>query len=132
MIYIFIIVSMISVAGIGLEGSRLFDLYQTDTSVMHCFVESEPLPEDNITNIKVVEPGKALLGMEKMQATRLLVSRRVAFHFLLALAVLSELFLYAAWEHFVLCSNRYLTKIGYQIVYIQAQDGRKRISKLNH
>lgn len=128
MIYIFVIISMISVAGTGLEGPHLFDLYRTDTGVMHCFVESELLPEDNITNVKVVEPGKALLGMEKMRVARLLVSQRAALHSLLALAVLSGLFLYAAWEHFVLCSSRYLSKIGYQIVYIQAQDGRKRIS----
>lgn len=127
-IYIFLLVMMVSVAGAGLEESHLVTLHLDDADVMQCFVESELLPEDNVTNIKVVESGSALISAGQMRATRSILSHRAAFQFLYALAMLSGLFLFTNRERFVLFSNRYVLRIGYQVVYIENQDGRKRIS----
>lgn len=69
-IYIFLLVTMVSVAGAGLESSHLANEHLDNTDAMPCFVESELLPKDNVTNIKVVEPGRVLVSIWQMRAVR--------------------------------------------------------------
>ena len=127
-IYIFLLVAMVSVAGAGLENSHFANDHLYDTDAMQCFVESELLPEDNVTNIKVVEPGRVLVSTWQMRAVRSNFSYRAALYFLCALAFLSGLFLFSIRERCILYGNRYVSKISYQVDYIEDQDGRKRIS----
>jgi len=127
-IYIFVLVSMVSVAGAGFEGPHLISQHFNDTDVFQCFVEAELLPEDNVTNIKVVEPGSNLVRVSQMRMAHSMLSYRAAFYVLFALAILSGLFLFTNRERFVLFSNRHVSRIGYQVVYLEKQDGRKRIS----
>lgn len=127
-IYIFLLVTMVSIAGAGLEGPHLVNAHLEKSDVMQCFVDSELLPEDNVTNIKVMEPGSILISNWQIRAVRSVFSYRAALYFLCALAFLSGLFLFPIRERFILYSNRYVSKIGYQVDYIEDQDGRKRIS----
>ena len=127
-IYIALLVIMVSVTGAGLEGSHLANEHLDNTDAMQCFVESELLPEDNVTNIKVVERGSVLVSVWQMRAVRSVFSYRAALCFLCALAFLSGLFLFSIRERCILYGNRYVSKISYQVDYIKDQDGRKRIS----
>ena len=127
-IYIFLLVSIVSVIGAGFEEPHLASMHFDNGNVMQCFVETELLPEDNVTNIRVVERSSSLSRVSRTRTTRSALSNRTAFYILCALAVLSGLFLFTNQERFLLFRNRYVLRISYQVVYIEDQDGSKRIS----
>lgn len=127
-IYIFLFVSAVSIAGTGLDGAHQIRMTQAADDVMQCFVESELLPDDSVGNIKVMEPGSMLIRAQQMRTQCSEFSYQSALYFLCALAFLSGLFLFTNRERFALYGNRYVSRIGYQVVYMEDEDGRKRIS----
>lgn len=127
-IFIFMLVSIISLAGAGLEDSRqLVKCHAIEDGTIYVS-ESQLVPDDNVSNIKIVEKENVLAGSLQLRASRSSFSYRMALSFLCSLAFLSGLFLLAYSQRSVLYSSRYVSKVGYLITYIQDKDGRKRFS----
>lgn len=127
-IFIFLLVSIVSVVGAGLEGAHQLRLGGDTGDVVRCFVEQSLLSADNVTNVKPVETNSRLLSIWQVRTNRASVSCRGVFYFLCVLVILAELLLYASKERFILYGNRFLSKADYRIVYIEDKDGRKKIS----
>lgn len=125
---IFLFISLISVIGVGLEAPHSFSLTKDSGDGMQCFVEAELLFDDNVTNIRLVEKSSNLIQVWHMRTVRSVFSYRKALYFLCALAFLSELFVFSNRERFILYVNRHVSGICYQVVYMEDEDGRKRIS----
>ncbi|MCM1181570.1 MAG: hypothetical protein NC347_15050 [Clostridium sp.] len=126
-IYIMMLAVLISLTGAGFESSY-YAVFQDEPDVMQCFVESELLPEDNITNIRVVEPGSALIRLNRMRKAGSMLSGRFDLSILCVWPVLPELFWFSNRERFYLYGNRNRSGVGYPVIYMENKDGRKRIS----
>lgn len=127
-IFIFLLVSIVSVTGAGLEGAHQLRLGGDTGDVVRCFVEQSLLSGDNVTNVKPVETNSHFLGIWQMRTSRALLSCRGVIYFMCVSVIVAESLMYASREHFILYSNRFLSKADYRIVYIEDKDGRKKIS----
>ena len=127
-ICIMMLISMISLAGVGIEECRQLMRFETREGDSIYVSESQLVPDDNVSHIQIVEKSNILLGGVELRGGRSAFSYRCALSFLCALAFLSGLFVLAYSQRFVLRSSRYVQKAGYVIAYIESTDGRKRFS----
>ncbi|MDE5863779.1 MAG: hypothetical protein K2K56_10425 [Lachnospiraceae bacterium] len=127
-IFIFLLISIVSVAGAGLEGAHQLRLGGGTGDVIRCFVEQSLLSGDNVTNVKPVETDGRLFCIWRTRTKGNSFSYRGVFYFLCVSVIVAESLMYASREHFILYGNRFLSKADYRIVYIQDKDGRKKIS----
>ncbi|MGN0437824.1 MAG: hypothetical protein ACI4F4_04815 [Lachnospiraceae bacterium] len=125
-IHIILLAIVVSVIGVGFDGSRLVSRQSDSADIMKCIVETELLSDDNVNNIQIVERGRVLVSVWQMRVVRGVFSYRAALYYLCALVFLSGLFLFSLRERFILYGNRYVAKVCYQVDYIENQDGRKK------
>lgn len=125
-ILIILLAVMVSVAGAGFDGSQLISEQSDNADIMKCIVETELLSNDNVNNIQIMERGSVFASAWQMRVVRSVFSYRSLFSYLCALVFLSGLFLFSIRERFFLYGNRYVSKICYQVDYIENQDGRKK------
>lgn len=125
-IYVWILVTVCSVVGVGMDGFPSLDERAYGTDSVRCYGETEMFSVDNVNNIQVVKSESVVASAWQMKVARSFFSYKVSFSFLCALIVISALFLFSVQERCVLYENRLVIRLCFHVDYIEKQDGRKK------
>lgn len=120
-----LLVMMVSVIGSGLDGSTFVTKQGDLTDIVEYMLESQLSTGDTVSNMKIAERGSVLASVWQMRIVRSNFSARISIFCLFALTLMSGLFLFSLLERLILCCNLCVSKICYQVTYIELQDGQK-------